>query len=90
MALARAESLAAAAKLRADRGEKQQARKEFLLALNAVNGIATRSPDPAVKSEIAKQRIEAFSTIARYLQAAGDRQAAARVFALAMENAGGK
>lgn len=89
-ALARAESLAAAAKLRADRGEKSQARKGFLLALNAVSGIATRSPDPVVKSEIAKQRIEAFSTIARYLQAAGDRQAAARVFALAMENAGGK
>jgi len=89
VAQARAESLAAAAKFRAVKGDKSQARTGFLQALNAVSGVAAKSPDSVVRSEIAKQRIEAFSNIARYLQAAGDRQAAAKVFALAMEIAGG-
>ena len=83
-----AETLAAGAKLLASRNNKAKAKEGFLAALKASNGIMTKSTDGAVRGEVAKQRTETLGQIARYMQAAGDRDAAARVFKSALESAG--
>lgn len=82
-----AEVMAAAARFVASKGDKAKAKLAFLAALKATGPIATKSRDPLVRSEIARHRTEALGTIARYMQAAGDRQAASRVFQLALKTA---
>ncbi len=82
-ARAKGEALAAAAKFSASKGQTGPARQGFLQAMQAANGIATKSTDPGIRNEIAKQRSEALSAVARYMQAAGDKRTAAKVFALA-------
>lgn len=87
---ANAEALAAGAKFQARKGDRPTAKKGFIQALQVANGIVTKSADPQIKSGIVKQRAEALSTIAGYMQAAGDAKAASRVFKLAMDTAGSK
>jgi len=83
----RVEVTAAAAKFVAVNGEKLKAKQAFLAAMKASGTIVTKSADPAVRSDVAKQRTEALGTLARYMQAAGDKQAAAKVFQLAVKSA---
>ena len=59
-------------------------------ALKAANAVATKSADPRVVSEVARERSETMGTIARYMQAAGDKAAAERVFKLATQTVAGK
>jgi len=87
---AKAETLAAGAKYSALKGDKAAAKKGFLQALQAANVIITTIADPQVKSDAGKQRGEALSTIGRYMHAAGDSQAAARLFNLAIDTAAAK
>ncbi|MEO8203977.1 MAG: hypothetical protein ABI630_08945 [Betaproteobacteria bacterium] len=82
------ETMAAAAKFVAGKGEKAKAKQAFLGALKMSHTIATKSADPAVRSDVAKQRTEALSELARYMRATGDTQAAAKVFMLALASAG--
>lgn len=84
----RAETLAASAKFIASKGDRSKAKQGFIAAMKASNAIATKSPDPAIRSDVARQRTEALSEIARYMQAAGDKQVAAKVFMAALESAG--
>lgn len=84
----RVETAAAAAKFIASQGEKAKAKQAFLAALKSTNTIATASTDPVIRSEVAKQRTEALGTLARYMRASGDKQAASKVFLLALESAG--
>jgi len=84
---ARVETLAAAAKRIAGKGEKAKAKQAFLVALKSANSIATKSADPTVRSEVAKQRTEALGELARYMRSAGDKEAAAKVFQLALKSA---
>ena len=83
----RVETSAATAKFIALRGEKAKAKQAFLAALKASNGIVTKSEDPGTRSEVAKHRTEALGELARYMRAAGDKQAAAKVFQLAVKTA---
>jgi len=83
-----AEMTAAAGKFAAGKGDKPKAKKTFVAAIKASNAIATKSEDPLVRSEINRQRTEALGTVARYLQASGDKDAASKVFVLAMKSAG--
>ena len=83
VARAKAETLAAAAKFKAGQGERKGAKQGFLDALKAANGLATKSTDPRALTDVAKERSDALSTVARYMQAAGDKKAAERVFKLA-------
>ena len=87
---AKAETLAAGAKYSALKGDKAAAKKGFLQALQAANTIVAVIADPQVKSDAGKQRGEALSTIGRYMHAAGDSQAAARLFNLAIDTAAAK
>ncbi len=84
----RVETLAAAAKFVASKGDKAKAKKAFLVALKASNAITTASQDPAIRSEVAKHRTEALGELARYMRIAGDKQASAKVFQLALDSAG--
>jgi len=89
-ARARAETLAAAAKFKAGQGDRPAAKQGFLDALKAANALSTKSAEPQVVSEVAKERSDALSTVARYMQAAGDKKAAERVFKLATQTAAAK
>ena len=84
-ARAKAETLAAAAKSKAGRGDRPGAKQGFLDALKAANAISTKSTDPQTISEFAKERSDALSTVARFMQAAGDKKAAEKIFKLATQ-----
>lgn len=88
VARASAEIMAAKGKFAAGKGDKVNAKKTFVAAIKASNSIATKSQDPLIRSEIYRHRTEALGTVARYLQAAGDKEAASKVFMLAMNSAG--
>ena len=89
-ARAKAETLAAGAKFKAGQGDRAGAKQGFLEALKVANAVTTKSTDPRAVSEAAKERSEALGTIARYMQAAGDKPAAEKVFKLATQAAAGK
>lgn len=85
-ARAKAETLAAAAKFKAGQGDRPGAKQGFLDALKAANAISTKSTDPQTISEFAKERSDALSTVARFMQAAGDKKAAEKIFKLATQS----
>jgi hypothetical protein len=89
LAHAKSETLAAAAIFRAGKGERSAAKQWFISALRAANALAPQSADPRFASEIANERAELLSTVARYMHAADDKKAAERVFKLAMDSAAG-
>ncbi|CAK0764612.1 hypothetical protein CCP3SC5AM1_390015 [Gammaproteobacteria bacterium] len=80
-----AEVLAANGKFNAMKGNTLVARKKFLEAIKMVNTIASNADDKTVKNEIIRYRVDAINTIGRLIQATGDRQAAAKIFALVTE-----
>jgi hypothetical protein len=90
VARGRTEVQAAVAKFNAKKGDAAGARAGFLQAMKLANGVSTKSQDPGIRSEVARHRVETLGVISRYMQATGDKQAAARLINLALDTGGAK